>query len=572
MLTEISNNWLDEELQQFDCSENLQQEAILFKEKVREALSNSLLKPKWKLEEFLTLIIACNMADEFCTTHNMQPYIDINRRAFGEYYTYPLTQWNVCEIKQRLSQYYIHALALLKQRNHNTPIEALPIEWLELVESIGEQLFIPSVEKYFYKVIWPTSPEPGTYRPPKTIERIESSKRPPIVTLMAELIRFYHYGIDILIAKRGIFPVSRLNIDEAAKYLGISTNQIIEKCFEEKTLGVYIKEGQFNIKKFITISSQCRSRNYIDEISIASYPHHYKGLVRLVKSSELYPDKTVEKIYEGSNIEASQRTEFANVPLQSSTAEYVQGITKVIELRRGEKITIGDLILVQSELQQFKDNDAEIAHPLLDTPNQFFRVGNTYKISYLGEQLFYLPDDKGLRRIEYLLKRPKQYVLAILLMQLDSEEEIKMQPLENIEELRESGINEDSHLADNDLVIPSEQIQQYRRRAEVLKQAIEEAREFGEIEKVEQYKQELDFLLTEINKNTNHIGRPRTFNNESRTVLNSLRKSLKRSYENIKIHSPALYEHLNNSIQIAHQTVYHPLNECIWNEDKCCRQ
>lgn len=352
MLTEVNNNWLDEELKQFDCSENLPQTAILFKEKVQETLTNSLLKSKWKLEEFLSLIIACNMAEEFCTTRNMQPLIDLNRRAFGEYYTYPLTQWNVCEIKQRLNQYYIHASTLLNQirEKRNISIEALPIEWLELVESIGEALFIPSAKKFFYEVIWPTAPEPGTYLSPKTIERIEASKRTPIVTLMKELIRFHHYGIDILTAKKGIFPVSRLSIDEAARYLGISINQIMEKCFEEENIGVYLKEGQFKVKPFLTTSSQCLTRSYIDEISKPSYRCKYKGLVRFEKNSKLYPDQTLDKIYEGSCIEVSHRDSYTIVPLQSSLAELVQGINQVIELRKGQKITINDLIFVQTEL------------------------------------------------------------------------------------------------------------------------------------------------------------------------------------------------------------------------------
>ncbi len=130
MLTEVNNNWLGVELKQFDCNENLQQAAILFKEKVKEALTNSLLKSKWKLEEFLSHIIACNMAEEFCTTCNMQPCVDLTRRALGEYCIYPLTQWNVFEIKQRLNQYYIHALALLKQiqKNRHIPVEVSPIE------------------------------------------------------------------------------------------------------------------------------------------------------------------------------------------------------------------------------------------------------------------------------------------------------------------------------------------------------------------------------------------------------------------------------------------------------------
>lgn len=352
MLTELNSNWLDEELKKFDCNENPQQAAILFKEKVKEALTNCLLKSKWELEEFLSLIIACNMAEEFCTTYNMQPCIDLNRRALGEYYTYPLTQWNVCEIKQRLNQYYIHALALLKQvqKNSQIPIEVSPIEWLELVESIGEELFIPSVEKFLYEVIWPTSPEPGTYLSPKTVERIESSKRPPIVRLMAEIIRFHHYGIDSLIAKRGIFPVSRLGIDEAARYLGISINQIIEKCFEEESLGAYLKKGQFKIRKFLTTSSQCFTRSYIDEISKPSYRCKYKGLVRLEKSSTLYPDNTLEKIYEGSCIDVPHKDSYTIVPLQSSLAELVQGVSQVIELRKGQKITINDLIFVRNEL------------------------------------------------------------------------------------------------------------------------------------------------------------------------------------------------------------------------------
>lgn len=352
MPTEVSSNWLDEELKQFDCSENLQQAAIIFKEKIREILTNSLLKSKWVLEEFLTHIIACNMANEFCTTCNMQPCIDINRRASGKYQTYPLTQWNVCEIKQRLNQYYVHALALLKQvqTNRQIPIEVSPIEWLELVESIGEELFIPSSEKFFYEVIRQTSPEPGIYLPSRTIERIESSKRSPITKLMAELIRFHHYGIDILIAKRGIFPVSRLGIDEAAKYLGVSINQIIEKCFEEENIGVYLKEGQFKVENYLTTSSQYFTRNYIDEIAKPSYRCHYKGLLRLEKNSKLYPDQTLEKIYKGACIEVPHRDIETFVPLQSSLAELVQGISKVIKLRQDQKITINDLILVRNEL------------------------------------------------------------------------------------------------------------------------------------------------------------------------------------------------------------------------------
>lgn len=362
MLTEVNNYWLDEELKQFDYSENLPQTALLFKDKVQETLTISLLKSKWKLEEFLSLIIACNMAEDFCTTYNMQPSVDINQRAFGEYHTYPLTHWNVCEIKQRLNQYYIHALALLKQvqKNRHIPIEVSPIEWLELVESIGEKLFISSAEKYLYEVIWPASPKPGIYLTPKTVERIESSKKSPIVTTMAESIRFHHYGIDILIAKRGIFPVSRLNVSEAAKYLGTSVNQLIEKCFEEENLGVYLKEGQFEVRKFLTTNSQCLTRSYIDEISKPSYLCRYKGLIRLEKNSKLYPDKTLEKIYEGSCIEVPRGDSYTIVPLQSSLAQLIQGISQVVELRKGEKITINELIFVRNELYEHKHMPEEI--------------------------------------------------------------------------------------------------------------------------------------------------------------------------------------------------------------------
>ena len=351
----LTKEWLDERLNKIENYETI----LLFKEEVEAFIKSKSFVSRWPIDEFFIVIWSTLLAEDLSGMKNIQPGIGNNK---GCLFTYPPSYFEIQETVSTFHSIFDQTLLALNQLKITHSIEEidLPIVFLELIESASTTFHLSLRMTRHYKVI-ESQPKkippllPEDYIPSKITEELcLSPKRFLIVPWLAELIRFQHYKLDPTIAKRGIFPVPRLTIDEAAKYLSISVNQLIEKCFEEETLGVYLKEGQFKVKKFITTSSQCLFRSYIEKISTLSYPYKYKGLVRLVKSSELYPDKTLENIHEGSIIQVSPKAEFAIVPLLSSIAECTQGINQVIDLRKGQKIIISDLIFIGNELDKHR--------------------------------------------------------------------------------------------------------------------------------------------------------------------------------------------------------------------------
>ena len=360
----LTKDWLDNRLNQLDNYDSI----ISFKNEVEEYIEQQLFASEWVPSEFFLLTWAAFLAEYLPKMQQMLPSINLTERAQGIMYQLPPAYY---EIQEAIASYNVNfekTYTIFNQKMHAQAFEhkVSPIDLIELIEAAQKSFCVSLRMIRRYQVFYPPPKKnppflPEDYSPPITTENISSEPfRPLVPSWLSWIIRCSHYKLDPTVAKQGVFPVLRLDINEAAQYLGISPNRIIETCLMEKSIGVYLKKGQFKIRKFITSNGQGLSRNFINETSNPQYLYHYKGLVRLEKSSNLYPDKTLEKIYEGSDIEVAQGESYTIVPLQSSLTEFVQGISQVIELRKGQKITVNDFIFVQNELRDHKHMPEEM--------------------------------------------------------------------------------------------------------------------------------------------------------------------------------------------------------------------
>lgn len=213
------------------------------------------------------------------------------------------TREDILKILNEVKVYFIKKNKILENAVRRKKIEntAAPMDWLEL----------------FQKTNGRTS---GSY---DNSAAIFTERNIWIAKNLAEFIRYGYYNVDPKISDHGIFPANRITVAEAAEELRITPDGVISTSFNSD-YGFYIQSDLFKIKKFIHSPI---TRLSVDENAEFSYIHHYRGLVRIMKTSVFYPDSTLEKIYNGGVIKVRERDDYVMVPLQSSVAQCAQGLT-----------------------------------------------------------------------------------------------------------------------------------------------------------------------------------------------------------------------------------------------------
>lgn len=296
---------------------------------LRSLLTCSLDVLEWSMEHFLSLAIGLYFIEKISEPN----YVEDDDPYYQGRNTLKAIPKSVDDIKKMFQD----AMVLYQQKfeilqsaivSNEITNPSLPIEWLELAQKTKGR----------------TS---GTN---DNSTAIFSDRNIYIPNTMAAQIRYNYYKVDANIAEDGVFPVSRYSVNEAAKEIGESIDELIADCFKND-FGIYLKKGKFKIRQFIHSPI---TRSSISSDAEFSYIHHYKGHLRLMKSSFFYPDATLEKIYQGGIIEVSSRDTYALVPIQPSVAQCSQGLSVYIELRRGETITLDDFVLIKNEIDQYK--------------------------------------------------------------------------------------------------------------------------------------------------------------------------------------------------------------------------
>lgn len=338
---QINKKWLDSQLKELNVNNGLLDKVAAFKNHVETVLKHKLSSSKWTFIEFFILSIATHVVEELLSDHLYQFTLNGN-----QCYLRRLNKTDIERITKKYQQYYYEKLILLKllSTSKDLTVAEAPIKWINLIVEAKEEFDIP-LEIISYYINDSTNTLEIESKSTGIYEFLNSA--------IVEPIRFNHYQLDPNIAKEGLAPVERFNINEAANFLNVSEDNLMLRCFQNH-FGAYLKEGSYEISRTI-----CKpiTQSTIEELSISSYPYHYEGLVRLLKDSSPFGkvETSLKALYNGSDIRVDiQQSNYILVRLQSSLAETIQGICKYITLSGTKKITKDDLIFIKSELGEFK--------------------------------------------------------------------------------------------------------------------------------------------------------------------------------------------------------------------------
>jgi hypothetical protein len=172
----------------------------------------------------------------------------------------------------------------------------------------------------------------------------------------------------------------------------------------------------------------------------------------------------------------------------------------------------------------------------------FRREGEFWTIVYQGET-FRLRDVKGLRYIASLLASPGRQVHVAELVSA-----MAGHPLESRAKLVETDLA-GSLSSDRAPLLDEQAKAEYGRRLGELEEELEQARDWGDTERVTRLEDEVDLLTQELARAVGLRGRDRTFSSPAERARISVTKAIRTAIRLIGTNSPALAAHLEASIQ-----------------------
>ena len=172
---------------------------------------------------------------------------------------------------------------------------------------------------------------------------------------------------------------------------------------------------------------------------------------------------------------------------------------------------------------------------------EFRREGELWVIGYEGS-VFRLRDMKGLRYLALLLAGPGREVHVL---ELASAANGRGSPRAEAA----AGELASSRLSGLDPLLDERARQEYGRRLGELEAELDEARAFGDPERVSRLMDEQDLLTLELARAVGLGGRERAFSSPAERARISVTKAIKTAIRHIGEHSPALAAHLEASVQ-----------------------
>jgi tetratricopeptide (TPR) repeat protein len=171
----------------------------------------------------------------------------------------------------------------------------------------------------------------------------------------------------------------------------------------------------------------------------------------------------------------------------------------------------------------------------------FRREGEFWTIAYGGE-MFRLRDLKGLRYIASLLASPARevHVLELVTAATGLPADARSDRQNDLPGHR---------AADPGPLLDDQAKQEYGRRLEELEEELEQARGWGDIERVARLQTELDLLTDELSRAVGPRGRDRTFSSPEERARISVTKAIRTAIGLIEKHSPALAAHFDASVK-----------------------
>jgi len=183
------------------------------------------------------------------------------------------------------------------------------------------------------------------------------------------------------------------------------------------------------------------------------------------------------------------------------------------------------------------------------------RRGTTWTLSIAGDTSTFT-HVKGLLALAELLNRPGQ--------------EIHVAELAAVIDGATRGASRSDDLStgsSHDVLLDDQALREYKSRISHLEEELEEAKNFNDIERENRAQVELDFILDELRRSTGLGGRSRASTTDAERARVRVTKSLRTAISRVAEASPAMGDHLNNSVQTGSFCSYRPdgLNPIQWD-------
>ncbi len=162
--------------------------------------------------------------------------------------------------------------------------------------------------------------------------------------------------------------------------------------------------------------------------------------------------------------------------------------------------------------------------------NGIFRQEGEFWVVGYGDRAFRLKDTKGFAYLAHLLRHPgtEFHVLDLVggMAAGTAEDEPKLRMPRGDDELQKAGINI-TGLGDAGEVLDEQAKSTYRRRLSELREELEEAKEFGNIERAEKAEADIDALTSELSRAVGLGGRDRRAGSASDRARQTITKTIK---------------------------------------------
>jgi len=172
----------------------------------------------------------------------------------------------------------------------------------------------------------------------------------------------------------------------------------------------------------------------------------------------------------------------------------------------------------------------------------------------------------GFSYIQHLLMNPNQIVNTATLSTIFSSSEISNdQP--QLGQMIEEDLTESSNIGNYEKNIDETALQQYKQEIKALQEKRAEALSLGNIESATKSESEIDFILAEINKNTNRHGKLKSHNKSAKRINDAVGRNIKNAITKLQKSYPELAAHLKISISKGKNCSYAPKENMNWTFD-----
>jgi hypothetical protein len=189
--------------------------------------------------------------------------------------------------------------------------------------------------------------------------------------------------------------------------------------------------------------------------------------------------------------------------------------------------------------------------------NKFVRDGDVWCISY-GDETVQLPHLVGLEYIAMLLRDSGKSIACTAILGLSSTNKPVIPsrqpshddlPKEEIDQ----PVLEGEKVGD---ILDERAMDEYKKRARILKEQIEDTREGRANWDINEKMAELEYIETSLRKATNRKGRSRKFSNDEEKARLAVKNAIDRALERIAINAPKACTHLKTTIQTGTSAIY----------------